>query len=1074
MKVTYGPCTGATQTICLTWDSNNPLCSKVSGTVFDRACAGEQSSPYRAADGVPYRVDFYKFFDLCDTGSDGRLDLAEFIAAFGNIVTEVQNRGYNPQDFIAALTPAAMTDLTTTFTTIFNAFTTTNEPDYINCDPSIRQFFGNIPRQYGAAQNWITDAHADDEWIPILDASGIPFSTNPDLVIDILVASLGDGTEAGWPESEERCTTVPIETNPPPAIFGIKGALSCTGDDMFDISGATAQAECLGPSDICFPPGFETFFGEYSGSGQTASECELAIFGNCPGTRRKAEAAQSTPVQPSSNQRDPEIQRSDPRRTFRRRRKDPTKEPTASPPTKEPTDSPPTKEPTDSPPTKEPTDSPPTKQPTGWSGRRRSFRRRRYFSRRRRYFQRRRYRQRRRRNSSKIPTNQPTQNPTTPTEQPTTFAPTQCEEMGAFVEIDVIIRRSATLGQSVDNNFDLGEGVALQLSERLQLDGGDIATLPSGYPLVATTSSLLSFTIRIPRFATDALYDPPMITFDSNAIGSSFMIVTSGSCESAGFSRIIGPDLCSGATLASDPWQSSWGSIQLYGPSGCDIGVQDGQDYGYCQGGSNSKPRGCSLRTFGNTQTPYSNTGSSNAVCSSLYKCVCLRTPTTAPTRAPTGAPTSPTATRRRRRDITRRRRRRVDTNAPTRRPTRRPTRAPTSRSRINSRLRCRRPLTQAQQDACIRAYLRQLYRRFPRVVWSCSIRRFNRREDGISYELDAEGTGTITTEEVEAEDVQTAFTQELTTELESEGVTDFSVEPYSSSVATTTVAEDAAAAATASQEGEGGVSTFIFVGAGVGAALLLGLLAAGIVIWRRRRLKDKDATEDAVDVGTEIKAPEPEQVGVPTLERSEVFDGSQQISESSPKHTSEPLEALEPFDLQSPTSNEPVKLQLNLSSMNSSPEPPLSPLSPDSWSDLASDPSTPTSAPTSPPTSPLTFLDYATGPRKSLYIGIEASGEELCLADIPELSKETVERAVRLDGKKKAFQTLALSWNPDKFLQRFGSAMCESEREDIITRVTQTYKLVQEVARVSATGSPRLRSSQFEPKSPKHRGDSI
>jgi len=98
--------------------------------------------------------------------------------------------------------------------------------------------------------------------------------------------------------------------------------------------------------------------------------------------------------------------------------------------------------------------------------------------------------------------------------------------------------------------------------------------------------------------------------------------VTSGaSCEAsnADYRTIIGgPDLCRDAHqtykgLSSKP------SVQLYGDAGCDIGT-DGVDYGFCNGNSNSKPRGCSDKSG----TAYHNERTSIAAsCSSTYACLC-------------------------------------------------------------------------------------------------------------------------------------------------------------------------------------------------------------------------------------------------------------------------------------------------------------------------------------------------------------------------------------------------------------------------------------------------------------------
>ena len=75
--------------------------------------------------------------------------------------------------------------------------------------------------------------------------------------------------------------------------------------------------------------------------------------------------------------------------------------------------------------------------------------------------------------------------------------------------------------------------------------------------------------------------------------GRNYFLKSSGKCEDVGAVRVVGPDRCEAALKAMDPTKSNW-NINLYGPAGCDIGLVNGQDYGYCNGNSNSKPYGCS------------------------------------------------------------------------------------------------------------------------------------------------------------------------------------------------------------------------------------------------------------------------------------------------------------------------------------------------------------------------------------------------------------------------------------------------------------------------------------------------
>eukprot|EP00656_Telonema_subtile_P000368 TRINITY_DN1016_c0_g3_i20.p1 TRINITY_DN1016_c0_g3~~TRINITY_DN1016_c0_g3_i20.p1 ORF type:complete len:1126 (+),score=203.93 TRINITY_DN1016_c0_g3_i20:370-3747(+) len=995
LKVTYTDCVDSQQEICVEWDT--ALCSKPSGSVFERACVAEES-PFRdPATSLPYRVDYYKFFDLCDTNGDGMLSQTEFVTAFGSLLTEVQARGIPPTMFSPTLTAANIADEATkeaTFIAMFTANTGTVDTQHINCadDPSIRIFVGNIPYSAGT----LTPAHAEDEWIPLLEASGIPFSTSPDLIIEIIVEALGDGTEAGWLEGEKRCKTVSVGED---ALFGIKGASACPavadGDEMNAVSGASeihgGELECVGPSTVCSASG---------GATATNAECEWAVPSTC--TFRRSEQPAFIDVQPTGRallQAEPTTQASDPRRT--------------------------------------------------WSSRRR-----------------------RRRYSPTESRRRTTESPTTLA--PTTFAPTpqtpQCEnddETGAFVEIDFSIRRSATVGQHTNYNFDLGEGVSLQLSDKMQLNGGDVTTLPGGHPSYDIDKTVLTFTVRVP-IASAAVYDPVMFTFDSNTIGSTFVTKTTGSCEDTGLSKIVGPDLCLAAVHATNPWQTSWGSIDenLYGSSNCNIGQDNGVDYGTCKGESNNIPTGCSI--YGNNE-PVSNTGGSTAPCSTSYQCVCLRVPTAAPTATPTMTPTkkptksptrkaptkkptkAPTKTTHRRRRTnptksptakTRRRRRRAN---PTKSPTaytRRRRRANPTKCKISSLIRGRRYLTQAQQNACIRAYLRQLYRRFPWMLWSCSIHQYNRRADEleVQYELDAEATGNLTTTDVEI--VQGNFTAALATDLESEGIAEFSVDPYSSSFSETSDAGGDAAdsAVNAAQDH---YQLVAYIGGGIGLLLLI-FIVAGLLVWRRRRLQAEAASSE-VGVSGEGAMPTIERCGVFASEGSDAEAADTKKIEKPEQPLDKSIAAVTSSVVPTDTSDvaiercgvfDPTAQHDDQSS--SDPDDPVMVQAPSS----SSDPDEPVMVPEP--------RDLVWSPRKSsLYVEIELTGEELCLADIPELSKETIERAVKHDGKKKAFQTLALCWNPDKFVQKFGSVLCESEHDEILERVKASYKLVQETTRV-------------------------
>ena len=80
-------------------------------------------------------------------------------------------------------------------------------------------------------------------------------------------------------------------------------------------------------------------------------------------------------------------------------------------------------------------------------------------------------------------------------------------------------------------------------------------------------------------------------------------LVTSGTCESNGYSPIIGPDWCNIAmhahlNLDGDPGVDNPEIEKLYGPGDCEIGAS-GVDYGSCGGtgrGSIKYPIGCSIK----------------------------------------------------------------------------------------------------------------------------------------------------------------------------------------------------------------------------------------------------------------------------------------------------------------------------------------------------------------------------------------------------------------------------------------------------------------------------------------------
>jgi hypothetical protein len=210
-------------------------------------------------DGTPYpNLDFYDFFDLMDTNGDGELTFEEFNSSFFKVAHEAENQGYPVEEF----TKWTSTSLQTWF----------ENGDFDSSgriSPGDRQYVGLVP--------WTSDDNSvryevkwddNDEWIPFLSGSGIPFDDHRDVVIDIIIAALGHGDEGAWFENEKRCVTV---VGGEEAIFGIKDADNCTLPDganpegMEFLMGDNTTGICAGPRDVCY-------VGDQSGT-----ECEWVI-----------------------------------------------------------------------------------------------------------------------------------------------------------------------------------------------------------------------------------------------------------------------------------------------------------------------------------------------------------------------------------------------------------------------------------------------------------------------------------------------------------------------------------------------------------------------------------------------------------------------------------------------------------------------------------------------------------------------------------------------------------------------------------------------------------------------------
>eukprot|EP00656_Telonema_subtile_P047884 TRINITY_DN5570_c0_g1_i2.p1 TRINITY_DN5570_c0_g1~~TRINITY_DN5570_c0_g1_i2.p1 ORF type:complete len:756 (-),score=129.83 TRINITY_DN5570_c0_g1_i2:225-2492(-) len=122
--------------------------------------------------------------------------------------------------------------------------------------------------------------------------------------------------------------------------------------------------------------------------------------------------------------------------------------------------------------------------------------------------------------------------------------------------------------------------------------------------------------------------------------------------------------------------------------------------------------------------------------------------------------------------------------------------------------------------------------------------------------------------------------------------------------------------------------------------------------------------------------------------------------------------------------------------------------------------PASPSSIPT-----PMSPMSPKSKSRATVYPAIKPKDKMLRLVDIPRVSKRTIERAVKLDGKNKAFKRLASSWQPDAFLRKFGLSLNPEERGLILKRVTGTYKLIQAVTGVAAVTALRSRSTSMKPR---------
>eukprot|EP00658_Telonema_sp_P-2_P065786 TRINITY_DN5495_c0_g1_i16.p1 TRINITY_DN5495_c0_g1~~TRINITY_DN5495_c0_g1_i16.p1 ORF type:complete len:698 (+),score=132.49 TRINITY_DN5495_c0_g1_i16:47-2140(+) len=106
----------------------------------------------------------------------------------------------------------------------------------------------------------------------------------------------------------------------------------------------------------------------------------------------------------------------------------------------------------------------------------------------------------------------------------------------------------------------------------------------------------------------------------------------------------------------------------------------------------------------------------------------------------------------------------------------------------------------------------------------------------------------------------------------------------------------------------------------------------------------------------------------------------------------------------------------------------------------------------------------------RSKYKKIKLNGATLTLDDVPIVNKEEMKALVVKDGRKKAFQKLALCWHPDKFGQKFGAMLEPGDEDAVWERVEDTYQMVQEMTRSEKPGSrgnPTGSSGKSPSKSP-------
>eukprot|EP00928_Gymnodinium_smaydae_P010842 TRINITY_DN14082_c0_g1_i2.p1 TRINITY_DN14082_c0_g1~~TRINITY_DN14082_c0_g1_i2.p1 ORF type:complete len:626 (+),score=118.28 TRINITY_DN14082_c0_g1_i2:99-1880(+) len=82
-------------------------------------------------------------------------------------------------------------------------------------------------------------------------------------------------------------------------------------------------------------------------------------------------------------------------------------------------------------------------------------------------------------------------------------------EVGAFVDLDVSVKgpKTANMKKGSNKSIDMGDGVSLELSDQVLVDG-NWTSMPAGYPKITVKGSSTIFTFRFPKFVASATYDP--------------------------------------------------------------------------------------------------------------------------------------------------------------------------------------------------------------------------------------------------------------------------------------------------------------------------------------------------------------------------------------------------------------------------------------------------------------------------------------------------------------------------------------------------------------------------------------